>query len=63
MSEWESKTERFQGRRTWGDPVRHRADLPDIADVGTYRYVESESAVYAFREGGWVRTLVRRPQD
>lgn len=61
MAEWDAKTEKYTRARTWTDPVRRREDLPDVANEGTFVYVEAESSVYAFRGGSWIRVIVRRP--
>lgn len=43
----------------WRAPVSRRDDLPDRADEGECCYVRDESAVYAHRDGRWVKEVSR----
>lgn len=58
MARDEQKTEMY-GQMDWRDPVNTRSDLPDIAEEGSCCYVQDESAVYAYRDGLWVKEMSR----
>ena len=58
MAHEEQKTEMYS-QMDWREPVMQLSDLPDVADEGACCYVQTESAVYAFRQGEWVREMAR----
>ncbi|MCB9673948.1 MAG: hypothetical protein H6737_02470 [Alphaproteobacteria bacterium] len=58
MAHEDQKTEMYS-QMDWREPVKTRSDLPDLAEEGECCYVQDESAIYAFREGGWIKEIAK----
>lgn len=54
----EQKTEYYTSMNFQG-PVDALYDLPKKAEEGESRYVREESAVYTYRQGGWIKQIYK----